>query len=349
MPSPSQTFLDKLKITYPIIQAPMAGGATTPELIATVSNLGGLGSLGAGYMQPEDIREIIQKINLLTSKPYSANVFVVDTPEVKSENVLETCHIIESCAKPLDIQITIPTPPYLPNMEKQVETLLQMQTPIISFTFGIPDKNILRECLKQQIIVMGTVTNLEEAQAWEEQEIDAIVLQGSEAGGHRGTFLTDPLKSLHPIQSLFEKCQQKIKLPLIVSGGITNSSQIKYFIDHGAAAAQMGTAFLCTDESGIPEIYKEMLAIQSKDHTVLTRAFSGHYARGIQNAFISCMEESVDKILPYPIQNKITKQMRDRAKALENPDYMSLWAGQSVADVRYQTVEDLLGELVKGL
>jgi nitronate monooxygenase len=349
MTSISKNFLQQCHMAYPIIQAPMAGGAATPELIACVSNLGGLGSLGAGYMQPEDIAKSILDIHRLTKKAYSANVFVVNTPYVSPDDILETCSIIEDCAKSLAIRIPTPAPPFLPDMEKQVETLLAFKTPIISFTFGIPEKNILHECIKQKRIIIGTATNLEEAQAWQDQECHAIVLQGSEAGGHRGTFLTDPLKSLHPTKALFETCLKKIKLPLIVSGGITQSSQIEYFINQGAAAVQMGTAFLCTVEAGISEIYKKTLHHQTSDNTTLTCAFSGRYARGISNAFITCMEKHSDKILPFPIQNKITKPLRVRASELENIDYMSLWAGQSVTDVQYQTTEELFRSLIKNL
>jgi nitronate monooxygenase len=331
--------------THPIIQAPMAGGATTPELIATVSNLGGLGSLGAGYMQSEAITEAVTKIHQLTDKPYQANVFVAKIPQVAEKNILDTCRVIEHCAKVLELTITPPSAPFLPDMEQQIEALLKLKTPIISFTFGIPDKNIIRECIKQNRLVMGTATNFEEAQAWQEQGIDAVILQGSEAGGHRGTFLTDPLQSLYPIQSLFETCYGKIDLPLIVSGGITSATEVKTFIEKGATAVQIGTAFLCTDKAGIPEIYKQTLDQQATDHTVLTRAFSGKYARGIDNQFIKCMESQAEMILPYPVQNKISKQMRDRAKNLANPEFMSLWAGQSVANAKYQPVETLFAEL----
>lgn len=337
-----------LQIKHPIIQAPMAGGATTPELMAAVGHCGGLGSLGAGYMQPEAITEAIQQLKQLTNKPYQANVFVTHPISVNQASIIKTCKSIQSCAKELECIIAPPSPPYLPNMEKQIETLLNVKTPIISFTFGIPDKHILQECQKQKCIIMGTATNLEEAQAWEEQYIDVIVLQGSEAGGHRGTFLTEDLQSLYPVEDLFLQCKQIINLPLVVSGGICSAKRIQHFMQQGAAACQIGTAFLCTKESGIPEIYKQTLAKQTEDHTVLTRAFSGKYARGIRNAFIDCMEKKSEDILPYPTQNKITKQMRDRAKALENPEYMSLWAGQSVAEISYHSCESLFELLTQG-
>lgn len=294
-------FTRELGIKHPIIQAPMAGGATTPELVASVSNSGGLGSLAGGYLPPAEIKSAIRRIRELTAKPFSVNLFLPEEHQATQEQMQQACDAINDCASEIGISISPIAGPYAPSFDEQLAVLLEEKIPAASFTFGIPSPAAIKALKSNQIFVMATATTLDEAYALYECGVDAIVAQGSEAGGHRGSFLNSAEHSLIPINTLVQQIIAEISLPVIASGGIMNGVAIARVIKSGASAAQLGTAFLCCKESGIAESYKRVLLNQTVDNTVLTRAFSGKLARGINNRFIQCMAGKTDSILDYPI------------------------------------------------
>ena len=338
-----------LPIRYPIIQAPMAGGATTPELIAAVSNAGGLGSLGAGYMTPADIRRSIHEIRRLTDKPFIVNLFIPNNHHATKYQLERSCQTINNCSLELGVDVKPIFPPYTSSFDDQMRIILEEKVPIFSFTFGILDNAWIHELNLRDIIAIGTATTLQEACALEKVGIDMIVLQGSEAGGHRGTFLDIPENSLISLHNLLSECLEHIKIPTIASGGIMNGKQIAEALALGANAVQMGTAFLTTHESGIHKKYKEALLAQHNDNTVLTRAFSGKLARGIQNKFIKCMSKNKDNILDYPIQNALTKEIRKKSKEINSVNFLSMWAGQSASLCRSLNADVLMSELIAEL
>lgn len=316
-------------LQYPIIQAPMAGGATTPALVASISELNGLGSLGAGYLSPDVIRDKIKAIRAITQKPLAVNLFVPNEHKASSQAIRLACDAINQCARQLGADIKGIDGTYAPPFEEQIHVLLNEKIPVFSFTFGIPGIDIIKEFKSNNTIVIGTATTLEEAQALEEYMVDAIILQGSEAGGHRGGFLEADENSLYPLKDLLRQVKKSIHIPLIASGGIMDGRAIVEHLELGASAVQLGTAFLCCPETGIPEAYKKLILQQDSDKTVLTRSFSGKLARGIENQYIRCMSHKEETILDYPIQNKLTQVMRTKAKEESNTEFMSLWAGQS--------------------
>ncbi|MGJ3494014.1 Nitronate monooxygenase [Piscirickettsia salmonis] len=344
--------LDILKLKYPIIQAPMAGGATTVELICGVCNQGALGSMGAGYLSATAIGEQIQLLKQQTELPFNINLFVPNSVTINPQQLQK----MQNALIPLYQQLGQTAPSELPtqfaqNFHHQVETLLREKVPVFSFTFGIPDSEILKEFKQQGTIILGTATSIEEAALLAEC-VDAIVLQGSEAGGHRGTFIGSEESSLTPILKLIRQVRSaKIKRPLIASGGIAEHSDIKQVIASGAIAAQIGTLFLSCDESGIAPCYKNALIQAKHDSTVLTRAFSGKLARGISNSFIKQLKqlEELKNIqpLPYPVQNALTQPLRKLAGSQNNTDYLSLWAGQSVHHCHKTSVNALLNRLTQ--
>ena len=340
------TLTKKLGIKYPIIQAPMAGGATTPELVAAVSNYGGLGSLGAGYMEPEDIRITIGKIRKLTDKPFAVNLFIPQTAKATSLQIKSMQEIIRKACPVFNLDNNELLTPYIPDFNKQLQVIIEEKVPIFSFTFGmlLPEQV---EYLKQEnIIIIGTATNVPEATVLESTGIDIIVAQGSEAGGHRGSFLNrGEYINLIGLISLIPQITEKVKIPIIAAGGIMDRKGIKSIISLGAAGVAMGTAFLTTHESGIHPKYKRALLKYDHDFTILTKAFSGKLARGIYNTFIKRMEKYTDKILDYPIQNKLTQLMRKEASAKNNEEFMSMWAGQGMPLCKSQSVEELMQDL----
>lgn len=325
---PETKITELLKTTFPIIQAPMAGGTTTPELVAAVSNAGGLGSLGAGYMTANEIRSAIKKIQQLTNKPFSVNLFIPEKHHAMPEEIEKARQAVQEACYELNFNVTPVTPPYTPSFEEQMNVLLEEKIPIFSFTFGIPSINWIENFKKNGIVLIGTATTLEEAKLLEKYHIDAVVAQGSEAGGHRGTFIGKAEDALINVSLLVQSILEHVKIPVIAAGGIMDARRILASIKLGASAVQMGTAFLCCNESGIHPLYRKLLLNTKHDNTILTRAFSGKLARALINKFIIRMQEHDDSILNYPIQNRLTSPMRKEAGMKNLTDFMSMWAGQ---------------------
>jgi nitronate monooxygenase len=336
----------KLGIQFPIIQAPMAGGATTPELVAAVSNAGGLGSLGAAYMPAEAIRKAIIKIRELTDKPFAVNLFIPNEHHASSDQIQRSCHVIEQACQELKLKIEPEAPPYAQSFEEQMTVLVAEKVPVFSFIFGLPAKSWLSK-LRKNSLTIGTATNVAEARLLEQAGIDMIVAQGSEAGGHHGTFIGKTEDSLIGLISLLPQLVDNLKIPVIAAGGIMNGRTIRASLMLGASAVQMGTAFLTCKESGIHPKYKEALLATTIDNSVLTTAFSGRLARGLRNKFTDRLAAHPEYILPYPIQNAMTRSMRNEAAKQNCTDFMSLWAGQSAYLCKETTVAELMRELIE--
>lgn len=338
---------DLLKISLPLIQAPMAGGAATPELVAAVSNAGGLGSLAAGYLMPDEMRKVIEQIRHLTDKPFAVNLFIPEKHQATTEEILQTTQIVQACCHELKLCMSLIQPPFAPYFDEQMQVIIDEQIPIFSFTFGIPSDIWIHKLKKNGVVLIGTATTLQEAKVLEERNIDLIVAQGSEAGGHRGTFLGKAEDALIHLPSLVTSLISHMNIPIISAGGIMNANGIKASLAIGASGVQMGTAFLCCHESGIHPLYKRILLTTSSDNTTLTRAFSGKLARGIINKFITRMQPHETDILDYPIQNAITSTMRKEAAKQNCTDFMSMWAGQSAQLCKALPAAQFIQELNK--
>jgi len=346
----SGTSLTKaLGIQFPIIQAPMAGGATTPELIAAVSNAGGLGSLGAGYMSARDVRHAIKKIRTLTDKPFAVNLFIPGEYHSNDEQMQKACDRLEQACAELHLKVEPVKEPYAQSFEEQINVILEEKVPVFSFTFGLLDPTWISTLKAQHTMLMGTATTLKEARELEKSGIDMIVAQGREAGGHRGTFLGVAEEALLALPDLVSQLVDKLNTPIIASGGIMDGSGIADSLKLGATGVQMGTAFLTCPESGIHPKYKQTLLELDHDSTTLTRAFSGKLVRGIQNKFITRMDVDKNEILDYPIQNVLTRSIRNKAKEENNTDYMSMYAGQSARLSRGLPVSELMEKLIDEL
>ncbi len=344
------TLLNTLNLTYPIIQAPMAG-ATTPELAATVSNFGGLGSLGAGMTAPNVLDSQINTIKALTDRPfminlmvlseYDSNTFDTDIPNWLTEYYDEQ-----------NIKFSLPERP-AQSFADQLQVLYDNPVPVASFTFGIISAEQVQHLQSIGTRVIGTVNHPLEAKAWSDIGADAVCVQGSEAGGHRGGWLpqseSDPLGLL----TLISQTRACTDIPLIAAGGIMTAQDIKAVQTAGAELAQMGTAFLTTDKCGINDTYKQALldASQGKrsSETRLTRLFSGKLARGLLNGYLRdfAQFESAHELPPYPQLNAMTTFMRAHAAKNDDAEHLSLWAGQGVALVKNEDTLALLKRLVK--
>ncbi len=329
-----------------LIQAPMAGGATTPELVAAVSNAGALGSLGAGYMSADALCAAIEKTRQLSSQAFNTNVFIPSVCDVSVARMQQACDALALCCESADIDIEIVSPPYQVDFHQQMEVLLELRVPVMSFTFGLLEKHWLKKLKQHGTQVIGMATQLEEAQALDHLSVDAIVLQGERAGGHRGTFIGREEASLNPLEALLSQVRSSVSVPLIAAGGISQRQQVQDLLAQGASGVQVGTAFLTCDEAGVPDCYKQTLLSQTEDTTVLTRCFSGRLARGVANHMTTYMADKADVILPYPAQNRLTRALRQWAKGQGNTEYMSLWAGQSVADCQARSAAAVVSDLL---
>lgn len=324
----------------------MGGGPSTPELVAAVSDAGGLGSLGAAYMTPDQIRDAIQRIRSLTSRPFQVNLFAGSWNAAQDFDAGPMLELLGEVHK----QLGIP-PPLAPKLAPdpfpgQLEAMLDARPPIFSFTFGIPDRDAISRLKSRGIVILGTATTVEESRCLEQVGVDAIVAQGAEAGAHRGTFLDSFEASMVPTLELVRGAASAVRIPVIATGGLMDRDDVMRALKAGASAASLGTAFLASPESGASEVHKRTILAAKEDTTVVTRAFSGRPARGLTNAFIAKCGASPSCILPYPLQNSLTRPMRTAAAQQGLADYLSLWAGQGVARATSLPAGELVARLL---
>jgi nitronate monooxygenase len=338
-----------LGIEHSIIQAPMAGGSTTPELVAAVSNAGALGSIGAAYLTPDQIADAIAAVRRLTNRPFCVNLFVAPPPPKPGSwdpgPMLEFLSAHHAA-------LSLP-PPELPgasaiDAEAQWAAALAARVPVFSFTFGIPDRALVEAFQGAGSRVFGTATTVAEARELAAAGVDAVVAQGSEAGAHRATFSGDFDRAMVGTIALVPQVVDAVDVPVVASGGIMDGRGIVAVEALGAAGAQLGTAFLTTDEAGTSPAYREALLRAADDQTVITRAFSGRPARGIVNDFIQAMSaRDAPEPLPFPVQNALTGPMRRAAAQQGDAEHFALWAGQGVALARPMSAAQLVDRLVE--
>ena len=338
---------EKLDLRYPIIQAGMAGGSTTPQLVAAVSNAGGLGTLGAGYMAPEAIREAIQEIRRRTDRPFAVNLFVQEIPAANAAEVEKAQGLMRKYRDELNLPEPGPLAKYGERYQEQLQVIIEERVALFSFTFGMPTAAEMEALRGAGILTCGTATTVAEAVALEAHGVDMICGQGHEAGGHRGTFRLEAERSLVGTMALIPQIADAVQVPVIAAGGIMDGRGVAAALMLGASAAQLGTAFLTVEESGAHAVYKQAILESTDDSTTLTRVFSGRYARGIRNRFLEEMAAHEADIPEYPIQNALTRDIRNSAAQQNDPSYMSLWAGQAAAMSKTGTAGELMERLVK--
>lgn len=332
---------------FPIVQAPMAG-FTTPDLVAAASNAGALGSVGAAYLTPPAIREQVDAIRARTTRPFSVNLFAggIEPREVDPAAML-------ALLAPLHERFGLPPPvapgawPYV--FEDQLDALVAADVRILSFTFGLPDDARIARLRAAGRVVIGTATTVAEALRCEAAGCDAIVAQGAEAGAHRGTFIGSFEASLIGTIALVPQIVDAVRIPVLAAGGIMDRRGVAAARALGASGVVCGTAFLDTVEAGTSAPHRRALAAARDGETVVTRAFSGRPARGLVNTFEQQVDARPETILPYPQQNALTRPLRNAAAAANDPEYLSLWAGQAAPlamhDVR---AADVVAELAAG-
>jgi nitronate monooxygenase len=336
-------FVRLLSLSCPLIQAPMAGGADTAELTAAVSNAGGLGFAGAAYLTPEQILERGRAVRAQTSCPFGINLFAPlpkpDEDETAVKKAREQMRVYFA-----ELGLPVPNDLKLPafGFDEQLAAALESGAQMFSFTFGLLPARTIQQIKKRGLLVAGTATTVAEARALEEIGVDAVIAQGSEAGGHRGTFATSFEAGMIGSLALVPQIADAVAVPVIASGGIMDGRGIAAAMMLGACAAQMGTAFLCCNEAGVPAAYREAMLQATEEQTGITRAFSGRPARGIENRVMRDYQKAEDTILPFPWQNALTRPLRTEAAKQQRADYLSLWAGQGLRLLRQGSAAELI-------
>jgi nitronate monooxygenase len=335
-----------LHCEHPIIQAPLAGGGDTPELVAAVANAGAFGFVGAGYLDAAQIAATAARVRALTQRPFGINLFA----PTASPSAVALDPAIERLAPYFD-ELGLPPPrhdiPPMPKFDEQLAAALDSGASAFSFTFGVLPPGAVAAIRARGMTLIGTATTVAEAVALQESGVDAIVAQGAEAGGHRGTFLGDFAAAQVGTISLVPQIIDAVRVPVIASGGIMDGRGIAAALALGAGAVQLGTAFLTTHEAGVAEVYKEAIVNAAEDGTRVTRAFSGRPARGIVNRFMREIDPTGEAIPGFPIQNQLTRPLRTAAAKQGRAEFLSLWAGQGARMARRQSATELVARLLE--
>jgi nitronate monooxygenase len=338
-------------IDYPIMQGPFGGGLSSPELVATVSNAGGLGGYGAYTLSPSEIYDVHKKITALTNKPYNLNLWVSDTDAPDGTITDEQYEQAKQLFKPYFDEAGIPLPPkpapFKSRFENQLQVVLDIRPKVFSFMFGTLPADVLEQCRRLGIVTVAAATTLDEALLQEQTGVDMIIASGFEAGGHRPSFLAPSEVSVTGTFVLIQLIKEKVKTPIIAAGGIASGRGIAAALTLGADAAQIGTAFLATDESGALPIHREILFSNAAKYTTLSRAFTGRLGRGITSRIAKEVMGNEKQMLPFPLQTTFMSSLRKAALDQQKWDMVLFWGGQIAPILKHKKAKQLMESLVE--
>ncbi|WP_183556833.1 NAD(P)H-dependent flavin oxidoreductase [Mucilaginibacter sp. SP1R1] len=340
-----------LGIEYPILQGPFGGNLSSVELVATVSNAGGLGGYGAYTLSAQEIIEVDRQLKAATNKPYNINLWVSDHDAANGGVTDAQFEQTKALFKPYFDELAIPFPdkpaPFKPRFENQVEALLHLKPAVFSFMFGVPSADILEQCRKLGIATVGAATTLDEAILLEAAGVDMIIASGFEAGGHRPSFLTSAESSVTGTFVLLQQVRDKVKTPIIAAGGIADGKGVAAALALGASAAQIGTAFLACDESNALSIHRQMLFSDAAKYTTLSRAFTGRLGRGISSRVAKDMLGKEAGFLPFPLQTQFISSLRKAAIEQKKWDMILFWGGQIAPVLKHTKAGELMQAILK--
>jgi nitronate monooxygenase len=336
-----------LGLDHPIVQGPFGGGLSSVTLAAAVAQAGGLGSYGAHILMPDEITTLVAELHAATSRAFAVNLWVPHPSEsdlpVGPANLAPHIDRLRPFLDELGVPAPDPAQPLVfPDFDAQVDALLAAAPPAISFVMGVPSRAILTRARRAGIVTIGTATTVAEAVALEAAGVDAVVASGSDAGGHRGSFLRPVRESLVGTFSLVPQVADAVSVPVIAAGGIADGRGIAAALTLGADGVQIGTGFLGTEESGASTLHKQALHSPEASVTVLTRLFSGRLARAIPNRFIAELADAENDVPGYPVQNALMLPIRRAAAERGLPDYVNLWAGQAAPLTRPRPAREYL-------
>ncbi|GAA0677682.1 nitronate monooxygenase [Streptomyces cellulosae] len=334
---------------HPIVQAPMAGGVSVPQLAAAVSDAGGLGFLAAGYKTADGMYQEIKQLRGLTSRPFGVNLFLPQPETADPAAVDVYAHQLAGEASWYETELGDPESGRDDGYDAKLAVLLDNPVPVVSFHFGVPAREVIDSLHRVGTLTFVTATTAEEARAVERAGADVVIAQGVEAGGHQGTHRDLPETDGGGIGllSLVAQVRESVGIPIVAAGGIMRGAQIAAVLAAGAGAAQLGTAFVAAHESGAHALHKQALTNPLFVRTELTRAFSGRPARALVNRFVR--EHGPYAPAAYPEVHHLTAPLRKAAAKAGDAQGLALWAGQGHRMARElpagQLVEVLVAEL----
>ena len=343
------TFLDRLGVTAPIIQAPMAG-TSTPLLAARVSQAGALGSIAVGATDAAGATAMIAEVRALTDRPFNVNLFVHAPP--RRDTAVETAWLDALAPTFQSFDAEPPTklkPAYasFPEDEAMFAALLAAAPPVVSFHFGLPRPDQVAALKQAGCLLLATATTLDEALACQAAGIDAVVAQGWEAGGHRGMFDPDADDSRLTVADLIRRLVRNAGLPVIAAGGIMDGAGIRAALDLGAVAAQLGTAFIACPESAADDAYRALLLNNAAGHTEMTAAISGRPARSLPNRFTALGHTLTAAVPDYPVAYDAGKALNAAARAKGETGFSAQWAGTGAPKARAMPASELVATLLE--
>jgi nitronate monooxygenase len=338
-------------IDYPILQGPFGGNLSSVDLVATVSNAGGLGGYGAYTLTPQEIFETDKQIKAATNKPYNLNLWVSDHDITESGLTDDQFNKATELFQPYFEEVGIPLPvkpaSFQSRFENQLDVILDVRPKVFSFMFGALPPDVLEQCRKLGIVTVGAATTLDEAIFLENSGVDMIIASGFEAGGHRPSFLASAESSVTGTFVLLQLIQEKVKIPVIAAGGIANGKGVAAALALGASGAQIGTAFLAVDESNALPIHKQMLFSDAAKYTTLSRAYTGRLGRGITSRIAEEITGKEDAILPFPLQTTFMSPLRKAALEQQKWDMILFWGGQIAPILKHTKAKELIKSLIE--
>ncbi|GLP74279.1 oxidoreductase [Mycobacterium antarcticum] len=334
---------DMRSLDKPLIVAPMAGGATTPELAAAGSNAGGLGFLAAGYLTSELFAERITAARGLTTGPLGVNLFVVRSSAAQPDAIRRYAIALADESERYGAQLGEPRYDD-DHWAAKLAVVMDLKPEVVSFTFGLPTADECQRLSGGGITTVATVTTLAEAETAVARGVDAVAVQGPAAGGHRGTLDPAAAPPTQPLDQLLRATTTALDVPVIAAGGLMTAADVADVLVSGAVAAQLGTAFLLADEAGSSPVHRAALRDPQFTETAVTRCFSGRYARGLRNRFID--DHDAQAPLGYPEIHYMTSPVRAAAVKAGDPHGVNVWAGKGFRKATEGSVADIMASLV---
>ncbi|MBT3170991.1 MAG: DUF561 domain-containing protein [Rhodospirillaceae bacterium] len=342
---PRSELCDLLGIEHPIIQAPMAG-ATTPPLAAAVSNAGGLGSLGCAAQSADQVRADVAALRDGTNHAFNLNFFVHDAPVPDAENEAAMQQRLAPYYNELELGDAPAARSIFPIFGKEMLAVVTELSPkVASFHFGLPERAMIDALKEAGAVILASATTVCEAIALEAGGADAVIAQGVEAGGHRGTFLGDVESGTVGTFALVPQVVDAVRVPVIAAGGVADGRGIAAAFALGASGAQIGTAFLACPEAQMHPVHRELLLKTPSEATQVTRTISGRPARAIVNRYITEMNESGAEPLAFPLQYSLSGPLNAASRKNDSSELMVMWAGQGAALAQVLSAGELLTKL----
>ena len=345
----STALCDLLGVRYPVIQAPMAGGWTTPELVSAVSNAGGFGSLAGAGVPPEQLREDIRAVKEQTDRPFAVN-FLLAPPGPGSRDVAAAQRFLDGFRERFGLpsgETDLVAQP--PPLEEQLEVVLEEEVPVLSVALGDPGE-LVERAHGEGMLVVSMVGTVEDAVRDAEAGADVVVAQGAEAGGHRSTVELGPGGEVPLVGTLalVPQVVDAVGVPVVAAGGIVDGRGLVAALALGAAGAQMGTRFLVARESGAHPAYRRRLLAATEADTVVTRVFTGRPARGLRNRFVEEYLRAGSEPLAWPLQRAAAGDIYRASQAADDGDYSPLLAGQGLRMLREdgQGAAEIVSEVI---